>query len=103
MSMDYPLPLGSLGLVKVCSSGVFSFDWDRWVRLGSLDPLARDQGVVESRWVRSRAPCVSLGLSGLTRERLGGRWVHPGSEGSLACTMGVVGFIRGLWVHSRVS
>ena len=71
--------------MKVGSSGVVGFDWDRWVRLGLLDPLARAQGVVEvirSRWVDSRAPCVSLGLTGvigLTRERLGCRWVHPGS------------------------
>ena len=31
--------------------------------------------------------------------RPGGRQVHPGSLGSLMCALGVVGFIRGRWVH----
>ena len=42
----------------------------------------------------------------LTRVRPGGRWVcptgssvNPGLLGSLGCTMGVFGFIRGRWVH----
>ena len=32
--------------------------------------------------------------------RHGGHWVHQGSLGSLARAQGVVGFIRGRWVHS---
>ena len=58
---------------------------------------------IRGRWVRSRAPCVSLGLSGvagITRLYLGGRWVYPGSLGTLACSLGVTGFIRGRRVHS---
>ena len=30
-----------------------------------------------------------------------GIWVHHGSLGTLAYALGVVGFIRGRWVHSR--
>ena len=36
----------------------------------------------------------------LTSVRPGGRWVHPGSIGSVGFALGVVGFIRGLWVQS---
>ena len=54
--------------------------------------------------------CGLLGSSevvGFTLERPGGDWVHPGSLGSLGCTLGVVGFIKGVsrvrargrWVH----
>ena len=32
--------------------------------------------------------------------RLDGRWVHAGSLSSLGFALGVVGFIRGRWVHS---
>ena len=31
-----------------------------------------------------------------------GRLIHPRSLGSLGCAMGLVGFIRGGWVHSGV-
>ena len=37
---------------------------------------------------------------GFTRVRPGGRWVHPGSLGSLRCALIIVGFIRGRLVHS---
>ena len=88
-------------LIRACSGG-------RWVHSGSLDSLACAQSLVkvfQRRWVHLRAPCVSLGLSGIvgfTDKRLGGLWLKPGSLGSFACILGVIGFIRGLWVHSRV-
>ena len=40
------------------------------------------------------------GVFGFIRERLGGRWVHPGLLGSLAYALGVVGLNRGFWIHS---
>ena len=43
----------------------------------------------------------SSGVVVFTRARAGGRWVHPGLLGSLARDLGVVGFFRGRWFHSR--
>ena len=33
--------------------------------------------------------------------RPGGRWVHPGSMGSVMCAMVVVGIIMDCWIRSR--
>ena len=55
------------------------------------------------RWVYSHATKVSLGSSGvvgLTRHRPRGRCVHL-VVCSLDRHLGVLGFIHGLWVHSR--
>ena len=42
----------------------------------------------------------SSGIVGLTRVRRWYRWVHPRLFGSLGFALGVVGFIRGRWIHS---
>ena len=42
----------------------------------------------------------SFGFVVFTRDRAGGRWVHPGSLGSIRFALGVVGFIWVYWVHS---
>ena len=42
----------------------------------------------------------SSGVVGFTRVRPAGQWVHPGSFDSLEYALGVVRFIRGLWVNS---
>ena len=47
-------------------------------------------------WVRPVRLLGSSGIAGLIGVRLGCRRVHPGSFG---CTLGVVGIIRGRWVH----
>ena len=88
------------------------------VHPGSLGTLACALGVVGfilGRLVCLRAPCLSLGSSGVTwftlgvvasvvrftHARLGGRWFHQGSLGSVACTLRVFGFISGRLVNSR--
>ena len=35
--------------------------------------------------------------------RPGERWIHSRSLGSFGCDLGVVGFIKGRWVHSGAS
>ena len=66
-------------------------------------------GFIRNRWVHSGSHCGSLGSPGIvrfTQLRAGGRWVHPGSLGSLdlaladvGFALGVVGFMRGRWIH----
>ena len=41
-----------------------------------------------------------MGVVRFSLVRPGGRWVHPGLFGSLVFALGVVGFIRGRWIHS---
>ena len=41
----------------------------------------------------------SFGVVAFTRVHHVGCYVHPGSLGSLEFSLGVVGFIRGHWVH----
>ena len=56
------------------------------------------------RWVHSCAPWSSLASSGVvwfTQACTRCPWVHSWWLGSFACALGVVGFIRGLWVHLR--
>ena len=70
----------------------------RWVHPRSFG----SSRVTVGRWVHSLSPWVSLGSSSVvrfTRIRLGGDCVHPGPLGSLRFALGVVGFIRGCWVH----
>ena len=87
--------MGSLGFAL----WVVGFIRDRWVHKVRT-------GVVRlnwDRWVHSRSPWVSLGLSRgvrFTRIGLGGGRVYPGSFGSLGFALVVVGFIRSHWVHS---
>ena len=98
--------MGSL----TCALGVVGFIRHSVVR--SCVP----RGSLSSSWVVgfTRAPWVLLGSSAVvgfpdvhlgvcwvhSRVFPGGRWVHQGSLGSLARTLGFVGFIRGRWVHS---
>ena len=79
-------------------------------------------GFILCRWISSRVPWelfYLFGVVGFTRTyvpwgSIGSfrdvgfahahhacRWVYPVSLGSLACTLGVVGYIRDRWVHSR--
>ena len=58
---------------------------------------------IGGRWVHSGSRLVSLGSFGVvvfTRVHAGGRWVHPGSLGSLRFALGVIWFIWGHWIHS---
>ena len=100
---------GSLGFA-LGSLGSFEVVW--LVHLRSLGSLWFTLGVVEYAlvvtgfhrrcWVHLVSPWVSLGSSGLTgftRIRPGVLSVYSGSLGSLWIAMGVVGFIRGRWVH----
>ena len=106
----HPGSLGSLG----CTLGVVRFFQGgtrvrargRWVHHGSLGFLGVVL-IVRSRWIHSYAPwglLRSTGVVRFTRERTVVRWVHAGSLGSsgsaLGYALGVVGFIRGCWVHS---
>ena len=115
-------PLGSL-----CSSRVVWFaqvrPQGRWVHdlsFGLLGFALCIIAFIMCRWVRIGAPWGSLGSSGMVgiaRMRPGGSLglygvvevtqVHPrvrsvqaGSLGSLLCSLGVVQFFRGRWVHS---
>ena len=57
------------------------------------------------RWVNFGVPWLSFGsfgVAGFVPMRPGDRWVHSVSLDSVWCTLGVVGFIRGRWVHSAM-
>ena len=88
-----------------------------WVHPWLLGSLQCTLVIVRGRWVHYSAPWVWLGSSGVaeftrvrslrsswvvgfTRVRRSCRWIHPCSLGSLFFVLGVIGFIRGLWVHS---
>ena len=67
-------------------------------------------GVCWVRWADQGAHYWALGSCGVVafirggfRVRVGGRWVYPGSLGSLACALAVVGFVRDRLVHSGAS
>ena len=81
--------LGSLGFVL----GVVRFMQGRCVHSGSRSGSLGSSGVVRFTQVRA-------GGVGFTSVRAGGRWVHPGSLGSVGFALGVVGFIRGRWIPS---
>ena len=68
----------------------------RWVHSGAPWGVLGLSWVVGVTQVRSGYRCVHTGFSSLHADR----WIHPRSLGSLRCTMVVVGFIRGRWVHS---
>ena len=82
-------PLASSG-----SSGVIRFTRVRpggsWAHPGSLCSLR----------FALRAGVWSSSFVGFAPVRLGCCWVHPELLGSLELDLGVVGFIRGRWVHS---
>ena len=68
---------------RSCSLGLFRALYKSLDFPGLLGSLVYARGVVgfiRGRWVHTRAPWGSLRLSGVvgfSRERLGGRWVHP--------------------------
>ena len=96
----HPLSLGSLA----CALGIVGFIRGHCVHYSLGDVL-----FIWNRCVRSSAPLGSLGSSGVLgfiRARSGGPGVHSrtslwSSLGSLARTLGIVGFSWGRWVHSR--
>ena len=113
----YPPSFGSLGwALGVGSSRVVRFTLvlpgGRWVfpvSLGSHGCTLWDVGFFLGIWGHSYAPwgspLRSMGSSGVvcfTRLRPGGRWVHPGSLGSLVYAQGVIGFVSGRWVLSSL-
>ena len=72
--------------------------WCCWNHPGYLGAF------VSGRSVHSRASWGSLGSSGvgaIIHARPGGRWVHPGSLGSLAQALGVLGSL-GIVLFTRV-
>ena len=84
--------LGTLGFAL----WLVGFIRDRWVHKVRTEVVRFNW----DRWVHSRSPWVSLGLSRGVRFTLRGGRVHPVSFGSLGFALGVVGFIRSRWVQS---
>ena len=70
------------------SLGSFSRPSCLWVHPGSLGSITRALGSLGTTWVFELARV--------------GTWVDQGSFGSLPCALGVVEFIRCIWVHLRV-
>ena len=114
--------------VSLVLSGVVGFIRGLWVHSGShwgsfvssgivgwrngdrlVYPRSLDTPGFVIRWVHPGSfgshalPWVSLGslvLVGFTRVRSADLWVHPETLSSFGCALGVIGFIRGGWVHS---
>ena len=102
-------PFGPFG-----SSWVIGFTRVRagslWVHAGSLGSLRFALGVIafirgslgSLGFASVNLPWGSMGSSevvAFTRVCPWGRWVHPGSLGSIKFALGFTGFIRGRWVH----
>ena len=99
-------PFGSswvIGFTRVLAGGL-------WVHAGSLGSLRFALGVIafirgslgSLGFASVHLPWGSMGSSevvAFTRVRPWGRWVHPGSLGSIKFALGFTGFIRGRWVH----
>ena len=90
-----------VGFIRVCrvaprgSSGSSAFVAFIWVR-----PCGRR--FIRGRWVHCGAPWSSSDSSEVAAfigVHPGVGRFHPGSLGSLGCTVVVVGFVRARWVH----